>query len=223
MSSLKIIKEKRKTISLKIDDDLSISIKAPIFCSNKEIDNFIKSKKNWITKTKKHIKNAPTLIKIPFKIGDTLYYLGDPYIIKNKSRSIIKTIDTQNNILFNITNTSNPHEEILTQLKKIASDILLDRIDNISKKVKLHPKKTTIKSLKSRWGSCSSLKNINLNWKLIHAPINIIDYVIIHELCHLTHMNHSKQFWLLVKKFDPNYQSHQSWLKKNGNFIRLNY
>ncbi len=77
----------------------------------------------------------------------------------------------------------------------------------------LKPKKLSVRDTRTRWGSCSSKGTISLNWRLITEPLAIIDYVIIHELSHLKHMNHSANFWSLVENFDPEFRSHQKWLK----------
>jgi len=74
----------------------------------------------------------------------------------------------------------------------------------------------TLKEQKTRWGSCSSKGNLNFNWRLVHFEPPIIDYVIVHELAHRTHMNHSADFWSLVATFDPEYRIKKGWLKRNG-------
>jgi len=74
---------------------------------------------------------------------------------------------------------------------------------------------------KTRWGSCSSNKTLSFSWRLMLAPPYILDYVVIHELCHLTHMNHSKEFWELVQSVDPDYLKHRQWLKENGDSLIL--
>ena len=74
---------------------------------------------------------------------------------------------------------------------------------------------------RSRWGSCSSNGTLSFNWRLILAPPEILDYVVIHELCHLTHMNHSKAFWELVESVDPDYKEHERWLRENGDTLTL--
>ena len=73
-----------------------------------------------------------------------------------------------------------------------------------------------IRDQKTRWGSCSSEKNLNFNWKLILAPPEVLDYVVVHELCHLKEMNHSKAFWDEVGKVMPEYETYKLWLKENG-------
>lgn len=80
-----------------------------------------------------------------------------------------------------------------------------------------------IKDQKTRWGSCSSLHNLNFNWRLIMAPGEVLDYVVVHELCHLTYMNHSRDFWNMVEKVMPDYRVYRKWLKDNGNRLFMKY
>lgn len=79
----------------------------------------------------------------------------------------------------------------------------------------------TIRDQKTRWGSCSGRGTLSFNWRLILAPTEILDYVVVHELCHLTHMNHSKEFWGLVGSVIPDYKARRKWLKENGHTLRL--
>ena len=79
----------------------------------------------------------------------------------------------------------------------------------------------TIRDQKTRWGSCSGRGTLSFNWRLILAPPEILDYVVVHELCHLTHMNHSKEFWSLVGSVIPDYKIRRKWLKENGHTLRL--
>jgi predicted metal-dependent hydrolase len=79
----------------------------------------------------------------------------------------------------------------------------------------------SIREQKTRWGSCSKKGNLNFNWKLIMSPPWVIDYVVIHEICHLRHLNHSKEYWALVEYYMPEYKSAREWLKKNGAKLAL--
>lgn len=78
-----------------------------------------------------------------------------------------------------------------------------------------------IKEQKSRWGSCSAKGNLNFNWKIIMAEDDMIDYLVVHELCHRLHMNHSKEFWESVGKLIPDYKTKEKWLKENGTQLDL--
>ena len=80
--------------------------------------------------------------------------------------------------------------------------------------------KITIRDQKTRWGSCSSNGTLSFSFRLMLAPPRVLDYVVVHELCHLTHMNHSKEFWNMVETILPDYKEHRKWLKENGHTLR---
>lgn len=90
---------------------------------------------------------------------------------------------------------------------------LSDRLRVLSSRMGLNPSKISFRKQKTRWGSCTSAGHISLNWRLVFAPEDVIDYVLIHELAHLRHQNHSKKFWDLVHQFDENMVGHRQWLK----------
>lgn len=79
----------------------------------------------------------------------------------------------------------------------------------------------TIRDQKTRWGSCSARGTLSFNWRLMLAPPAVLDYVVVHELCHLTHMDHSKAFWALAESACPDYRSHRKWLKDHGQTLVL--
>ena len=218
-----IIKEKRKSISLQIKNKETIILKAPLFVSSKDINQFIKEKQPWIKKQLKKITLTENAMPLPFKDYQQLLYLGKSYQITPTKAPLMHPLTfTEEHMLYNKL-SENTHEYIKKHLKNIAKEILLDQTDQLSKKTKLYPNHCRVKSQTSRWGSCSSQKNINLNWKLIHTPLSVINYVIIHELVHLEHMNHSKIFWDSVKTHCPNYKDEKKWLLENGNFVTYKY
>ncbi len=90
-----------------------------------------------------------------------------------------------------------------------------ERVNFWAQKMSLLPKQVHLRNQKTRWGSCSSRGSIQINWRLIAAPPEVLDYVIVHELSHLQHMNHSSKFWQLVEKYQANFQSSEKWLKEN--------
>ena len=106
-------------------------------------------------------------------------------------------------------------------LNNEAKNYIPARVKELSQKTGLSPNKIILKNTKSQWGSCSRSKNISLSYNLISASKAAIDYVIIHELCHLEHMNHSKDFWNLVTKHYPNYKTQVKWLKTHSFLLAL--
>ena len=105
------------------------------------------------------------------------------------------------------------HTEALTYLSK--------RVKALSKKTGLEPSRMRIKNQRTLWGSCSSKGSINLNWRLILTPVSIIDYVVMHELCHLRVANHSRLFWTLLLANDPSYVEHKAWLRKHERELKM--
>ena len=79
----------------------------------------------------------------------------------------------------------------------------------------------SIRDQKTRWGSCSSKGNLSFSWRLILAPPKVLDYVVVHELCHRKEMNHSPRFWVLVESMIPDYKTHRKWLKENGEKLTI--
>lgn len=112
---------------------------------------------------------------------------------------------------------SNKFKEILHKyLFEQSRKFINSRVESYSKQHDFQYKRVAIKDTSSRWGSCSSEKNLNFNWRLSFAPLKVLDYVVVHELCHTVEMNHSSRFWDLVAKVMPEYKLTEIWLKRNG-------
>lgn len=112
---------------------------------------------------------------------------------------------------------SGQEQTLLTRfLKNTAEEYIVPRTHQLAQKMSITFKNITLRQQKTRWGSCSSQGNLNFNWRLVHAPPQVIDYVIIHELAHRQHMNHSARFWALVAKHDADYNLHRRWLHTHG-------
>lgn len=107
-------------------------------------------------------------------------------------------------------------EAEISELKEMARGLILPSIEKYAKIMSVSYGKISIKSQLTRWGSCSSIGNLNFNCLLACCPNEVVEYVIIHELCHLKYMDHSKKFWNAVEKYCPNYRDHKAWLNENG-------
>lgn len=108
-------------------------------------------------------------------------------------------------------------KEELRDLVDKASDVIPKRAEHYAQMIGVTYGKITIRNQVSRWGSCSAKGNLNFNCLLLLCPKEVLDYVVIHELCHLKEMNHSKKFWEYVEHFCPEYEQHKKWLKEHGN------
>lgn len=222
-----IIRKKRKTISIKVSEDCKIVVSAPLFISDGRIKEILMEKDAWILENLRVMEDRKKEVK-DFKEG--ILYLGNRYKlnlhrIKFKASKII--FDKESfNIYIPETNDDRQSYELIKDVmtkwyRDKAEVIFRQRADYYAGRLEVSVNRISVKDQKSRWGSCSSMGNINLNYRLIMAPMEIIDYVIVHELCHLVYMNHSKEFWKLVEDFCPRYKEYKEWLKINGNKLKL--
>lgn len=220
-----IIKKARKTISIKINENGEVIVSAPLFISNKRLQQLIKSKEGWIISKLKHIKESK---EEGFSLERGVSYLGVNYPI-----SIFHTEGNSIRIAFNKSSfniyvpygVSDEDEIIKAALikwyREEARGILEKRTNLYAEILGVYPKKIFIKDQKTRWGSCSSKGNINLNYRIIMAPLDIVDYLVVHELCHLVHLDHSKEFWKLASNILPDYRKSRNWLKLNGGRLKF--
>ena len=155
------------------------------------------------------------------QMPQTLIILGKKYSIEIFPKRFLKNkvlIEKDRLIIFLAENESNSKAKLLleTFLIEFARKYISARVNYFVEKYDFSFNKIAIKEQKSRWGSCSSLKNLNFNWRLIFAPVDVIDYVIVHELSHTRQMNHSADFWNEVKNCMPEFKVQRDWLKSNG-------
>lgn len=215
-----IERSNRKTLSLSVLKDGSVVVKAPIRMRDETINKFVEDKQNWIreklllvNKTKDKFEDIVTYRKF-------LLY-GNRYSLL---LSDVKRIETNDKFQIVIPKRTEP-EKILkvlkTWYKKVAKQILEDRLKFIESRIKLKSSLLRIGDSKGRWGSCNSKGVICLNFRVIMLPPAIIDYVIIHELCHLVEMNHSKNFWKLVETFLPNVENLKNAIKEYSFLLNI--
>ena len=187
-----------------------------------EFSDFVQQKQHWIHKKLAEQQLAQELRK-DLSSADQLLYKGENYQVDyQRDRQFKLIIDNQKITLFipNSVQTQNieryKKQKIALWLKQQANSDFPTRLEKLSNQTSLTPNGLTIKQYKARWGSCNNKGHINLNYLLMMTPDFVIDYVIIHELCHLEHMNHSAQFWQLVAYHCPHFKEAKQWLKQNS-------
>lgn len=234
MEAYQLTRSRRKSLSLAIGKDGSLLVKAPNWLPKYQIEEFIRQKSDWIQARRLEIyqiqqqKAAHT-----FQEGDCFLFLGETYCLKlhfseqGEEETVVQ--NQQDNILFAAAESmERSHVKrmieawYLAQAREIfsertahyyplaaqAAEAAGEKIDGVNR--------ITVRNQKTRWGSCSSKGNLNFNWRLLQAPKEILDYVVVHELCHLVYMNHSRQFWNLVETVLPGAMEYRSWLRKNS-------
>ena len=187
------------------------------------LNNFLKSKQRWIIKTYNYYKKYNTNFGRNYDDGLYIYYLGQKYRV-NIVKDIINNTTISyslNKITFHLKNKKNYKKYIREWYLSQTSIVINERIKIFTKLMDVKYSKIKIKDNSTRWGSCSNKGRLNFSLYLIAFPIEIIDYVIVHELAHLKEFNHSKRFWEIVNSIDPLYKEKASYLKKYASLVMI--
>lgn len=206
-----------RSMRISLDKNGGVVVTTPRFIPQFVIRKFVSEHAEWI----EHHQNKIKAVKSKLAIHDNEVLLfGKVYklVTKMDHKKKIGIVREGDELIINpVTETKASIQKTLDRfLKNLGSSFILKQTEIFAKKMNTTYGHVSFKTQKTRWGSCSSLGNLNFNWRLVHAPPEVITYVIIHELAHRTHMNHSSKFWDLVRKFDPEYLRHRGWLKRQG-------
>ncbi len=220
---------RRKTASVSVSPYNKVTITTPDNLSNEEIEAIIKRKDKWIRGKIEFNKQ----VKYPYKTkeyisGESFTYLGRNYRLKvqNGTNSNIKLKGKY--LLINIEKSLGDNQQtqyIKDQLIEWYKDKAYlkckERMALYSNRIEIQPSEIKIKDLKSRWGSCSQKGALNFNWKIIMAPMRIVDYVIVHELCHLRYHDHSPDFWKQIGLLIRDFKDKKEWLRVHGALLNI--
>ena len=217
MTQYKVIRSNRRTLSISINENAELIVRAPHQLSMNKIHDFINEKKKWVNKQQKIIN---------IRLSDSAFdkdmalMLGSLYPIKIKTDQSEKLTFNGEEFLVRSSDQELIHSSLKKWYKKKFREVAIPRLTYFADQYNLSVNQVRIKEQKTLWGSCSSRNNINLNYLLIMAPMNVIDYVIIHELAHTIHRNHSSHFWKTVESMMPNFKESKTWLKDYGYKLR---
>jgi len=211
-----LILSKRKTIALVVQPDGRLLVRAPLRTNRKLIDAFIVSKTDWIEKTRQmqHARRK-SIPRHHFAEGEHFWYLGKQYPLRlmPPQRPAL-----QFDLAFTLSENALPQagKRFEDWYREQARLYLTERVVYFAQRYNFNFQKVKITSARTRWGSCSARGTINFAWRLIMAPPEIIDYVVLHELAHTVHHNHGLSFWSLVQSMVPDYGAKRKWLKQHS-------
>ncbi|HVE37623.1 MAG TPA: YgjP-like metallopeptidase domain-containing protein [Nitrososphaeraceae archaeon] len=228
--------KRRKTSEIIIDSD-EIVIRVPYSKPLTEIESLIKEKISWILMKQKEISNSEKKIEISKPVytkDSSLPYLGKDHKIqvkildsqKENNRNVEKnSVKYKNEVfVFKVHPSIQGNQDSIDEIKLLyenwlyhkANIIFKEKVHILSRAIGVKANKVVIKNLKNRWASITKTNEINLNINLIKAPPEIIEYIIIHELCHIKIKGHSYNFWNLLRRYYPDYPKSVEWLNTNG-------
>jgi len=204
-----------------INIDAELIVRAPFNTSEEIINKVILKHKDKLEKIKEEVQLRNLKFnKKEFVDGERFLYLGDYYNLKLVDNPEI-LLDFKDEFLLSKKYLSYAKNIFIIWYKRRAYEKISQRVKWYAQTNGFEYNKINITNAQKRWGSCSHQGNLSFTWRLIMAPLAIIDSVVVHELAHLEVKNHSKEFWNKVGSLDPEYKEHKDWLKNNGYLLRL--
>lgn len=220
----KLIRQNRKTIGIYIQDDLSVLVKAPYAMKQEAIDGFVTKNKEWIEKTicdkQKRIQEKDWFTR------REILYLGNTLKVEIKEQSTVKpTIEISDTTFTIITPNKADTFLIKKQVELYVKEHALQLFTKLTREyctlLGCEYEKITVRKQKTRWGSCSAKGTLSFNIRLMGAPIDVIRYVVLHEVVHLIYFNHGKQFWHTIEEVMPDYKLRKNYLKEHANILDI--
>jgi predicted metal-dependent hydrolase len=215
-----MIRSKRKTLALIVKPDGSLIVRAPLRTAERTIREFIETHAEWIDKKRAEALAARTLVPRQYVAGETFLFLGNAYpleIVKGQKKPLL----LEEKFKLAEANQANARSVFERWYRAQAKWILDERVNLYANQYGFQYQKIGITSARTRWGSCSPNGSLNFSWRLIMAPMEAVDYVVVHELVHTIFHNHSRRFWKQVEKIMPDYKERRKWLRKNGPELML--
>ncbi|MBP5399176.1 MAG: M48 family metallopeptidase [Alphaproteobacteria bacterium] len=206
-----VLSKRAKLLGLRIDAKKRVPVlTVPKYCSKKQAVNFVKAQEKWI---EEHLQKLPT--RKPFEEGEKISFNGCELELRH-CQNLRAGVQIENGYLLVSGEKTFFARRVRDFIKEQAQKILYQMSIEKAAKLQCKVKRVIIKDTKSRWGSCSSLNNINYNWRIMLAPPLVIDYLTAHEVAHLKHQDHSPEFWKCVDELAKDAAYGRQWLKKNA-------
>lgn len=213
-----IIRSNRKSVALVIDGDGELIVRAPRWATRADIMKFVAEKQDWIRQKSETKKERAEKIKlVTGQDGDEILYMGKTCQIH---RDQVAKVFFDGEI-FTIPDRENGLDYLTNWYKRMARSSFRESLNRFAAEMELEPREMRVSSAKTRWGSCSYDNRISFSWRLLMCPQEVIDYVVVHELCHFYHRDHSRAFWESVERVDHQYKIHEKWLKEHGRLMEI--
>lgn len=216
-----LIRSRRRTLSLVIDDHGRLVVRAPMRMANRAIDDFVKSKAKWIAAQQEKARSrASRFAPKQFVSGEEFFYLGELYRLQIEDQQSLPLVF---NAGFHLSSAAVPRAAAVFErwYRRQALRVMSERVGLYASANGFEFGQIKITSARKQWGSCGPKGDLRFAWRLVMAPLPMIDYVAVHELVHLRHRNHSKRFWSRVMAILPDYRQREDWLEEHGYLLRL--
>jgi predicted metal-dependent hydrolase len=211
--------DRQKTADIRVEDGV-VSVHVPLGLSNESVDGLLRDKRTWIkSKILSHKEACPVSDK-QFVSGEAFPYLGRNYRLKVEQGEF-QAMRLYQGRLHVVAPEGSARPQVIRNAlvrwyKRQAELKLRQKVIRYSEIVRVEPNGIRVKTFKNRWGSCTQHGRVEFNWRIMLSPNRCVDYVVIHELCHLKHHDHSPEFWSEVERVMPDYRDCREWLKVNA-------
>lgn len=212
---------KRRRLTITVERDRSVVVHVPAGMSDSDIEQVVLTKRKWIYEKTGHPQKYQEMLHPPGKelvSGESALYLGREYRIEVVQTGLTE-IKFNNMFYIPAAITSKKTEMFREWYIDRAKEEIVPRVMQHARALGVEVTEVKIADSRYRWGSCTLNNNVNINWRLIKAPMFVIDYVIVHELAHLMEANHTTRFWNIVRAQVPMADKAKVWLRENGQFI----
>ncbi len=215
--------DRKRSVSILLENE-SVNVRVPKSLSDRRIRELIAKRSSWIKKKIKEAQGRPVAKPKEYVSGETFTYLGKNYRLKiisgnEASVKLSKGYLCVTTLVKDKNREATIKSKLINWYREHAEARLAEKTDRLAGIVGVCPKTIKVRDYKARWGSCSSTGEISYNWKIILAPHRIVDYVVVHELCHLLEHNHSSRYWVHVKRYVRDWKECRDWLKTNSNSL----
>lgn len=215
-----LIRSRRKTISITITHEAAVVVRAPLRTSKSEISGFVEQKHSWILEKQQLVLKRAELHK-PRELanGEEFMYLGMRLMLAISDK--VKKVEALGETLaFPRVRLANAETCLKRWYAAEAARVMAERADYWGKRTGIKAASVGITGARRRWGSCSAGGRLHFTWRLVMAPVEVIDYVVVHELAHMEHPNHSRAFWNRVGEIMPDYKVKEKWLRDNSALLK---
>jgi len=218
-----LVRSRRRTVGLEVRPDATLVVRVPQRLPLSSVESVLRQKAAWIASTTELVLNrASSVPRHDFLTGERFPYLGRqwPFVVVAFQTEPL-TFDPKTGFTLDVTAFDQGEAVFERWYRLRARELLTARVLHFAGTMGIAAPRLRITGAVRRWGSCSATGTVCFAWRLIMAPADVIDYVVVHELCHLRAMNHSPDFWAAVASVMPDYTERRKWLRDNGRLLTI--
>lgn len=217
------VSSRAKNLRLEVDPEAGLRVVVPQRFNPAGLEEVLRRKQNWILDKLDHFAGAAASLRLMRRGGRVLFRGLEYQVEVEAGAGQPPVLALGEKLLVRVPGGAEDQAGAILErwMRRMARLLIEERLEFFGRRLGLAFNRVFIRDQKTRWGSCSTGKNLNFNWRLVMAPPPVMDYIIIHELIHLVEPNHSGRFWTLVAEACPGYGTQRAWLRENGHMLRI--